>query len=409
MTMKSRKLKWLFAGMVVLTSFQNCAEFKASDFGRAGGVTASSRDAGLTDSTSAEIPGEEPSPTPSATPTSTPAATPAPALKFYGRYKAGASEGTARFSWSGTSVRARFEGSAVSAKIKSDQSDVYFVAVIDGAKFRFKADAGEKTYEIKTGLSGGIHEILLMRDSEGRHGVTDFLGFELGPGGKLLAPAADAGLKLEFIGDSITCGYGNLGSSCSYSTATSSAYESYAQITARKLGTTPATQLCDSGHGVVRNYSDAYGTESADNMVWQYQYVQAPSGSSDRELWVSPTVAAHQPDVVVVNLGTNDAWDTQVPVTYEAKYKELLLSLRMKYPQALLIGTMGAIHNFTSTAIKNAIDALKKTGDTNVAYVQLQQMDVNDGIGCDFHPSARTHEIMADTLTAEIKRLKGLP
>ena len=407
--MKSRNLKWLVAALVALASFQNCAEFKASDFGQAGRVTTSSGDDGLTDSISADIPGEETSPTPTATPTPTPSPTPSGSLKFYGRYRAGASENTARFSWSGSSVRARFEGSAVSAKIKSEQGDVYFVALIDGTKVRFKVDADEKTYEIKTGLSAAVHDVLLMRDSEGRHGVTEFLGFELGAGGKLLAPAADTGLKLEFIGDSITCGYGNVGTNCSYSTATSSAYDSYAQISARRLGTTPAMQLCDSGHGVVRNYGEPSGTENADNMLWQYQYVQAPSGSSDRELWVSPTVAVNQPDVVIVNLGTNDAWDTQVPATYEAKYKELLLSLRMKYPQALLIGAMGAIHNFTTPAIQNAVDAMKKTGDTNVAFLQLTQMNVNDGIGCDFHPSARTHEIMADTLTAEIKRLKGIP
>ena len=53
-------------------------------------------------------------------------------------------------------------------------------------------------------------EVRLYRRTEASFGVTRFLGVELG-GGKLLAPPPAAARRIEVVGDSVTCGYGNEG------------------------------------------------------------------------------------------------------------------------------------------------------------------------------------------------------
>ena len=70
-------------------------------------------------------------------------------------------------------------------------------------------------------------------------------------------PAEKAPLTIEFIGDSITCGYGVESKSPSdpFTTATENFSKSYAYLAAKSLGA-DYTTCCYSGYGIVSGYSD---------------------------------------------------------------------------------------------------------------------------------------------------------
>jgi hypothetical protein len=155
-------------------------------------------------------------------------------------------------------MSAQFSGTSISVTLNESDAQVYYAYVIDDQPVkRFSVSAGTKAYSLATGLSNGTHKVLLMRESEGNQaGPLQFLGFSFGGTGQLMPPPEYPNkYKLEFVGDSITAGFGNLGAMpCGFSTETESAFWSYAQQTALQLGEAPGTNISISGIGIYRNY-----------------------------------------------------------------------------------------------------------------------------------------------------------
>lgn len=78
-------------------------------------------------------------------------------------------------------------------------------------------------------------------------------GFELDDGAIVLPAPVLSRRRMEIIGDSITCGYGNEGiPPCSNSVAVENNYMSYGSVTARALDAVLFTEAW-SGMGMVRN------------------------------------------------------------------------------------------------------------------------------------------------------------
>ena len=141
--------------------------------------------------------------------------------------------------------------------------------------------------------------------------------------------------KIDFIGNSITCGYGNDGLVCfptHYSYETQNHYLFYAQIAARQLGAV-AYIAARSGIGVYRNYNGPR-TGTPDNRIdVQYEYTMYAEKSAFRreggamnERW---DFSRFQPDVVCINLGTNDLSTNNYDTTLlKQGYKKLLRMVR---------------------------------------------------------------------------------
>jgi hypothetical protein len=113
--------------------------------------------------------------------------------------------------WSGSGIAFRFLGS--DASVILDDPSHFLTLLIDGAVQPMLATfPGEQRYPVAAGLKFTTHEVRLYRRTEAGFGITRFLGVELGASGKLLRfpPIAR---RLEMVGDSITCGFGNEGAS----------------------------------------------------------------------------------------------------------------------------------------------------------------------------------------------------
>jgi len=115
------------------------------------------------------------------------------------------------------------------------------------------------------------------------------------------------------------------------------------------------------------------------------------------------------PDAVVINLGTNDFAKGDPGAPFQAAYLKFVSDLRGHYPAArffLALGTMLSADDYAkaSTYLKAVIAARATAGDTNLTLLEFGIQDGNaDGLGCDYHPSLKTHQKMADKLQAALK------
>ena len=321
-----------------------------------------------------------------------------PGVHFVGRVDA-ADPANARFAWSGTGVVARFNGTEVSANLGGSQQ---FTVVVDGmVQPKLTAKTGKNA--LATGLAAGEHTVELYRRTEASLGVATFMGFDFG-GGTLLAPPVPA-RRIEVIGDSITCGYGDEGPdmNCGFTADTENHYLSYAALAARSLGAELST-VAWSGKGVVCNYGDA--ADSCQNPLPTYYDRTLPDDAGSK--W---DFAGFVPDAVVVNLGTNDFSTPDDPsqTEFESAYRTLLERLRAAYPNATILCTNGPMLSGTDLStlmgyIDNVITAL---ADPKISSFDITPQDGSDGYGCDWHPSLARHEKVAATLSAALKSKLG--
>lgn len=323
----------------------------------------------------------------------------APGVQYIGRFDMSDSAGP-KFAWSTSTIKANFTGTGISVKLKST-GDNYFNVIIDGVvKTPINTPAGSTTsYVLASGLTNGTHTVELVKRTEASIGEVQFLGFTV-TDGSLLAPPQASSKRIEFIGDSITCGYGNEGTSQyqSFTTKNENAYMAYGAITGRLLGA-DVTTVCWSGKGVVQNYGGNKDElmPSLISRVLPYDKTKV----WDYSKWI--------PQVVVINLGTNDISTVALDGTlFTSEYSKLVDTVRNQYPDAyiycavgpMLSGTqLSNMKNYVSTVVTNKNTA----GDVKVKFIEFPQQDQANGLGEDWHPSIKTHQLMAEQLSKQIK------
>ncbi|HYQ05264.1 MAG TPA: SGNH/GDSL hydrolase family protein [Polyangiaceae bacterium] len=300
------------------------------------------------------------------------------------------------FAWPGTAVSLRFTGAAVGVTL-SDNGNNVFEVVLDNKHTVLTLQAGTKKYMLGTGLSSGIHELLLYRRTEASFNETTLNGFDLPDSAYL--PANLAKHRLEVIGDSISAGYGNEGTlPCQFTAATENQYLSYEAIAARAVDAELYTEAW-SGIGMLHNYEGS----TTDQMPVRYLRTLPERATSSWDF------SKFVPEAVVINLGTNDFSMGDPGADFQTAYVKFVTDLRGHYPSArffLAVGSMLSDDNYNKAAgyLKAVIAARASAGDKNLTLLEFGTQDGNaDGFGCDYHPTLKTHQKMADKLIAALK------
>ena len=285
------------------------------------------------------------------------------------------------FNWPGIEIRARFQGTSLRMVAKPKSG--YFMCSIDNAtpfKVAFNSER-DSVVQLATALSG----------------------FVLDKGCKLVTPDPLPKRKIEFIGNSITCGYGvedTLGDD-HYLDETENHWLSYATLTSDALGAQHFS-ISRSGIGAYRNYGGP-ATGSSDAMPQMYDLTLYHDST---QLW---NFKRWTPDVVCINLGTNDfstpAYDAAL---YEKSYLGLVRHVRNCYPQAFIVLMSGPmLQEKTNAIVKKTLDNIKKTlnkkGDKRILRFDFTPQDGSLGYGADYHPSKAQHQKMAEELTKFLK------
>lgn len=220
---------------------------------------------------------------------------------------------------------------------------------------------------------------------------------------------------IEFIGDSITCGYGveDEVKEHHFSTKTENVTKAYAYKTAMALGA-DYSMVSYSGHGIISGYTDN-GEKVTEQLVPSYYTKLGYTYTTylaQQAIDVEWDFSQRQPDLIVINLGTNDesytGTDAAKRQEYETEYVAFLKTIRQKNPDATILCTLGIMGDSLFTSVQKAVEQYKEeTGDTNIDTMKFDVQSPSDGYAADWHPTEATHTKAAEKLTAKIRELMG--
>jgi lysophospholipase L1-like esterase len=326
-------------------------------------------------------------------------------VRFIGRVDTTSDAAHPRFSWSGTGFVARFEGTSLAADLNVTGAAAIFKTVVDGApQPPFTSAQGTATYMLASNLAAGVHTVELYRQTEGPQGETRVM--KITTDGTLMDPPPGPDRLIELIGDSITCGYGILGTmndlNASDCFPLESHWDTYEAIAGRALGAEVST-IAASGRGIVRNY----GGDTTGTMPMLYPHAVTNSATPAWDFHV-------EPQAVIINLGTNDISNNKGDpgTAFRDTYRALLETVRAEYPHTYIICIIAPLLNGGDLAtisghIKAAVDARNAAGDSRVEFFNQIPAQTSDKYACQYHPNVAENMMMADLLVGELKAKLG--
>jgi hypothetical protein len=300
--------------------------------------------------------------------------------------------------WPGVSVKINFKGTGISGTFKDQDTANYYNVIIDnGRMHEFHFDTTKQTVALASGLPFGKHSIELFKRTEWDKGKTWFYGFEFKGKYKLLKPSKLPKRKIEFFGNSITCGYAiNDKVHDSPNGYYENNYDTYAAITARHFN---AQYHCTSksGIGIMVSWFPLIMPE-------MYKRLDPTDAASK---W---GFSKYTPDLVVINLLQNDSWIVNIPKNEQFisrfgtkppdenfiinAYENFVLTIRKTYPDAQIICMLGTmdITRKDSPWPGYVTKAVEKVHDKKI-FTFFEPYKKTPG-----HPKVKEQKMMADGL-----------
>ncbi len=312
---------------------------------------------------------------------------------------------TVKYVYPGTAISTTFTGTSIKAVMKPVEA--YYMVEIDNIPaYKVASSKKDSVLTIATDLAEGKHSLKLMLVSESYHQRPEFHAFLLDDGATLKKTKMPK-RKIEFIGNSITCGYGVEAESARsrFSDSNSNHYYSYPAIAARAFNA-EAMVVARSGIGIYRNYNGPK-KGSKDNMRDVYENILYTDYSNK---W---NFSNFTPQVVCVNLGTNDTstepYDAMLIIQ---GYQEFLKTLRSHYPKAKIVFVTGSMLNGKSledvtTILDLVVAEAKANGDKNVFRIDLTPSDGSLGYGADWHPSIAQNIKSSEEFISALEEITG--
>lgn len=331
------------------------------------------------------------------------------AIGIMGRHQKG-SNGSVTFAASGVEFNFRIYGTRLEATIvdefRNGNSYNWFQVYVNGSySHRFRTIPGRSDYVLAYQLPKGDHNIVLRKITEGQNGTNTLLRIKAD---SLLAYKELRKRKIEFIGDSITCGFGAdstqvaCGQGLWFDQHDASA--TYAVRLAQKLEAQWMLSAV-SGMGMFRNWnSDApVMPDIYSGVLMEY--------SDTATKW---DFKLYQPDLVIIALGTNDFSDGGGPEPRAAldrqkfiqSYKGFFTQLSNKYPRAkFLLVASPMLSDERNDALQAYLQEVSRSFDAT--KIELYRFKQTYASGCSYHPSSEDHAQMAEELEPVIKKFMG--
>lgn len=306
-------------------------------------------------------------------------------------------DGEGAFNYPGTSALLRFKGTGLSMET-SPGSGKFVVEIDDEAPKTFVFSPADSLMVLADNLDDTVHDVRITYAIEGFEFNPHFRAFHIN--GDLLPAAPKPELKIEFIGNSITCGYGieddNPNNGFSYDTENHTM--TYAHKAARALNA-DVNVVARSGIGIYRNYDSP---KEGDTKTMPLEYDYTLLYDHDYE-WDH---SQFHPDIICINLGTNDTSENNYDITlFEKHYRNFLVHLRELHPDAKIVLLTGAMLQDEALGdVKMTLDRL--ASEDNLIYrFDMSPQTGELGYGADWHPSARQAEKMSEELIPFLRTL----
>ena len=325
--------------------------------------------------------------------------------------------------WSGSGAAFRFSGTKAEITITGDSSAIRpsaenkaRIAIYADGKLIVDdiIDRSEKKYTVFENESVVDSEVRVVKLSESA--MSTFAIKEIyveSESDVPVSPVAQKPYYIEFVGDSITCGYGvdDEVKDHHFSTETENVTKSYAYLTAEKLNA-DYSMVSISGYGIISGYSDDGQKKTPDDIVTKYYKTLGYSVAgfaNEKPADIQWDFSKRQPDIVVINLGTNDdsycGNDPARKAEFTAAYVDFLKTVRECNPKAHIVCSLGIMGTRLYPAVEEAyVNYSKETGDEKITVYRFDPQDGSLGYAADWHPSAATHQKAAEGFAEELRK-----
>jgi lysophospholipase L1-like esterase len=298
----------------------------------------------------------------------------------------------------GAYIKVRFKGPSLKLLVKNETADGkklnYLEVVVDHHKpHRMQLSSISDTVTIAKGLKNKAYTATIIKDTEGSSYI-EIEGFRTG---KLLSLGAKPDRKIQFIGDSITCGYGNDTSQGSCDEGDwydhENAYMSFGPIAARRLHA-QWTLASVSGIGMIHSSGGMKIT-----MPQVYGNIDMHDDSISMQFGRTP------PDVVAICLGQNDG--IQDSTDFTGAYVKFIKRLRKHYPKAQIVCLTSPMADTKLNAVlqnylTGIVQKMHQKGDEKVSKYFFSKRYNN---GCHGHPTIKQDKNMAKEVSSYIAGL----
>ncbi|MCR5624381.1 MAG: hypothetical protein K6G11_03965, partial [Lachnospiraceae bacterium] len=321
----------------------------------------------------------------------------------------------------------------------------------DNFEKRIEIDADEKEVVLYESEVEKTVIIEIVKFSEPEYAACGIKEIEIDADELMEKPGVKAH-RIEIIGDSITCGYGTegRGEEWIHKTVTENPYKSYSMTTARYFDA-DFTIVAWNGKGLLTGYIGE-DTEPVKDQSWLlsmlYEYndagLERDYFNALKEDWEKWDFSKSDPELVLINLGTNDCSYTRGVVSrnreYTDVYVDFLKTVHSKFPNAKILCMLGMMDDRLNAAVEEAVVEFKKylseggslnratAGSTNagqggieinpdevamgqaddiVRYLELPMQKEEDGYGVNFHPTPASHLKAAKVVVKEISDFMG--
>lgn len=324
------------------------------------------------------------------------------AVRYTGRTEV-QPDGSVAFDWVGTYLETAFTGGTLSVKL-SDTGKSYYNVFVDDELHRVVEVCGTDTLiDFVSGVNRQLHTLRIQKRTEGEFGMTTFHGFLLSPSGRLQEMPKTRTRHIEFIGNSLTCGYGVEGKDRDepFKLETENCNLSFATIVARYFDA-DYTLIAHSGRGIVRNYGDSVRKSAVTMKEKMLQTFDEGRG----EVW---NFKGYRPDLVIINLGTNDFSLEPHPYKNEfvEAYTHMLKQLRTYYGDVPVLCVFCC--TVTAPVFSFYEEVLNRMKDDNL-YLIKQPGDLLNAafdLGAVWHPNYSGQRKMAMNIIPYISTITG--
>lgn len=315
-------------------------------------------------------------------------------------------DGSLSFGWPGTYIEGRFHGTAI--RVRADAPTDFLGLLIDGRAVTTLRKPGSADVTID-GLANNDHVVRLEKRTESQTGGTRFFGFYPAQNSVVLPPPPVRRRQIEFIGDSYTVGYGNTSvtTACDNNEVhdRTDTQQAFGPLVARYFQADYRINAY-SGFGIVRNYNGSSPDSSMPALYDRLKPDDVIHRDGPRGDW--------QPQIIVINLGTNDfstpvhageRWPDRptLAAAYRERYVGFARQIAARQPQARMI--LMASPMFLDE-VEQVAAMVKNRGIPNVTVLSFSELALS---ACDFHPSLDDERQLAVSLQQAIARLAIWP
>lgn len=302
-------------------------------------------------------------------------------------------EGVWYLEWSASGLEFITDAQKICAELlgveETAEEDAYaYLGVFVDEKFtkKIRVERGRKQYTLYESKNLAKVKIRIVKLTEQQYDKVGICGLYADG---MLRPTNELPHKLLFIGDSITAGYGVEGKDgiSEFSTVDEDVTKAYAYCTAEALHA-DCKVIAWSGNGIISKWIPPEEDEPKEENLM-------PDIFPFEQSWC--------PDVIVSNLGTNDASYTRQKREREQlfaeRYTAFLKRVHDTYPNAQILLLCGLMEETLNREIGRVAE------ENGFSCLQFPLQDEKDGLGTNGHPGPFVHQKAAKLLAEHLKKM----